>query len=143
MAQVFALALILTDFSLTWLIFLLTYHKNIRQGVFFSNMTSFYVIFKTEFSEKSAENLNNSYSFELNKMASISNEIWYEYLNQHILFLINFIIVNILYNFENLTEIETWQENMSSLHFFVYHDTLFGLIWHKNVPYWRKKFNLS
>ena len=63
MAQVFALALILNNFSLTWHIFLLTYHKNIRQGVFFSNMTSFYVIFKTEFSEKSAENLNNSYSF--------------------------------------------------------------------------------
>ena len=69
-AQVFALALILTYFSLTCHIFLLTDHKNIRQGVFFSNMTSFYVIFKTEFSEKSPENLNNSYSFETNKILS-------------------------------------------------------------------------
>ena len=107
MAQVFALAIILTCFSLTWHIFLLTYHKNIKQGVFFSNMTSFYVIFKTQFYEKSSENLNNSYSFEINKILSISNERWYEYLNQHILFLFNFIIVMILYNFENLAEIET------------------------------------
>ena len=70
-------------------------------------MTSFYVIFKTEFSEKSAENLNNSYSFEINQIISISNERWYEYLNQHILFLFYFIIVMILNYFANLAEIET------------------------------------
>ena len=70
-------------------------------------MTSFYVIFKTKFSEKSAENLNNSYSFEINQIISISNERWYEYLNQHILFLFYFIIVMILNYFANLAEIET------------------------------------
>jgi hypothetical protein len=70
-------------------------------------MTYFYVIFKTEFSEKSAENSNNSYSFEINQIISISNERWYEYLNQHILFLFYFIIVMILNYFANLAEIET------------------------------------